>query len=228
MLLPPENGKPREYVWNVEKHAGRRVRIALIDSDARAGCHVVCSGFKIVTRDEINGREFAEVVRQLESKHKLRRLSRYTSTHFMAYSNANEADTEYRLYNCETIHAVFFKHFRKRGFDAAEPVEKMMVALFDTQTGFEAYLGQQLGSAVTGVYHTPTNRLVVYDYGTNSAFMAGASASRRKRRAPPAATSTARTASFVRADLSANIATTRTSAPSCTRWRINCRSTAVC
>jgi hypothetical protein len=49
----------------------------------------------------------------------------------------------------------------------------MMVALFDSQTGFEAYLGQKLSEAVTGVYHTPSNRLVVYDYATNRVFAEG-------------------------------------------------------
>jgi hypothetical protein len=172
-LLGAADGKAREYAWDVGRLAGRVVRIALVDDDARPGCHVVCSGFELLGRDEANAQEFAEAVRRLQARHKLRRMERYSSAHFLAYSNANEGDTEYRLYNCETIHAVFFKHFRRRGFDAAEPAEKMMVALFDSQAGFEAYLGQSLGAAVTGVYHPPTNRLVVYDYGTNSAFLAG-------------------------------------------------------
>jgi hypothetical protein len=170
VLLPAQKGELREYLWNVEKHAGRNVRIALIDADSRAGCHVICSGFRIVTRDEINAHQFAEAVRKLETAHKLRRMSRYTSDHFLAYSNADPAYTEYRLDNCETIHAEFFKHFRKRGFTVAAPTEKMMVVVFDTQTGFEAYLGQSLSAAVTGLYHPSSNRLVVYDYATNRAF----------------------------------------------------------
>jgi hypothetical protein len=172
-LLPGEKGKPREYAWNVEKHAGRVVRIALIDSDARPGCHVVCSGFEVVTRDEINDRAFAEAMQKLETRHTLRRMKRYTSDHFLAYSNANAGYTEYRLDNCETIHADFFKHFRKRGFAVAAPAEKMMVVLFDTQTGFEAYLGRSMPSAVTGIYHRTSNRLVVYDFATNRAFAEG-------------------------------------------------------
>jgi hypothetical protein len=171
-LLPPENGKPRDYLWNVEKYAGRRVRIALIDADRRPGCHVVCSGFQVVTRDEINSQQFAEAVRKLESTHKLRRMSRYTTDHFLAYSNADPGYTDYRLDNCEMLHAEFFKHFRKRGFTVAAPVEKMMVVLFDTQAGFEAYLGRSMSVAITGVYHPPSNRLVVYDFATNRAFAA--------------------------------------------------------
>jgi hypothetical protein len=172
-LLPAEKGRPREYLWNVEKHAGRRVRIALIDSDDRAGCHVVCSGFELVTRDDINAGQFAEAIRKLEAGHKLRRMVRYTSDHFLAYSNADAGYTEYRLDNCEMIHADFFKHFRKLGFAVMAPSEKMMVVVFDTQAGFEAYLGQSMPSAVTGIYHTQSNRLVVYDFATNRAFAEG-------------------------------------------------------
>jgi hypothetical protein len=47
-----------------------------------------------------------------------------------------------------------------------------MVAIFDSQTGFEAYLGGRASTAITGVYHLPTNRLVVYDFGQNRAFLA--------------------------------------------------------
>ncbi len=172
VLLPAAKGKPREYLWNVEKHAGRRVRHALIDADSRTGCHVLCSGFQIVTRDEINVHEFAEAIRKLQTEHKLRRMSRYTSDHFLAYSNADPAYTDYRLDNCETIHADFFKHFRKRGFAVAAPVEKMMVVVFDMQAGFEAYLGHPMPAAVTGIYHRASNRLVVYDFATNRAFAA--------------------------------------------------------
>jgi hypothetical protein len=169
-LLTAEKGKSREYMWNVEKHAGRSVRIALIDADSRRGCHVLCSGFQIVTRDDINAHQFAEVVRKLETTYKLRRMNRYTSDHFLAYSNADPTYTEYRLDNCETIHAEFFKHFRKRGFAVAAPVEKMMVVVFDTQAGFQAYLGRSMRVTVTGIYDPPSNRLVVYDYATNGAF----------------------------------------------------------
>ena len=51
-----------------------------------------------------------------------------------------------------------------------------MVAVFDSQAGFEAYLGRGMSSAILGIYHTPSNRLVVYDYARNRAFQ------ERKRR----------------------------------------------
>ena len=40
-----------------------------------------------------------------------------------------------------------------------------------TQAGFEAYVGQRLDASVTGLYHTKTNRLIVYDYGQNRSFV---------------------------------------------------------
>jgi hypothetical protein len=172
-LLPAEGGRLRSYSCDTSRHAGRRVRIALVDSDARPGCHVVASGFELVTGDDLNARDFSDVMRKLEKTHKLRRAVRYDSRHFMAMSNADVAQTEYRLYNCETIHALFFRHFRRRGFEAREPAERMMVAIFDSHQGMEAYLGEKVSQAITGVYNRRTNRLVVYDYATNPVFVAG-------------------------------------------------------
>jgi hypothetical protein len=80
---------------------------------------------------------------------------------------------EYRLSNCEVIHASFFSHFKKKGFSVREPPGKLMVAVFDSQAGFEAYLKQKTSSAVTGLYHPESNRLVVYDFAGNRAFLAG-------------------------------------------------------
>src|SRR5262249_54358486 len=82
-------------------------------------------------------------------------------------TNADDDYTEERLTNCETIYALFFEHFREKGFAVREPPGKMMVAVFDTQEGFEAYLGTRMPSAVTGIYHRGTNRLVVYDCASN-------------------------------------------------------------
>lgn len=172
-LLPPENRKLREYRFSVEPFAGRKMRLALVDSDERAGCYVIAAGFAVLTRDEINARQFAADMVKLQKSHGLAKFYRYDSKHFLALSNASAGDSEYRLYNCETIHSTFFEHFRKRGFAVKAPAEKMMVAIFNNQAGFDAYVGQSLGSAVTGLFHTPTNRLVVYDYATNKSFLEG-------------------------------------------------------
>jgi hypothetical protein len=172
-LLPPVKGKPREYRFDLGGHAGRRVRLALVDSDERPGCYLIAGGFRLATRDGSNARQFADDMRKLQQEHALPRLLRYDSKHFLALSNADPGYSEYRLYNCETIHGLFFEHFRKRGFPATPPAEKMMVAIFSTPEGFEAYLGQKMSASVTGVYHTPSNRLVVYDYGKNKFFLEG-------------------------------------------------------
>ena len=85
---------------------------ALGIGDDRPGCHVVCSGFGLLTRDDINSYQFREAIRDLERKKKLTLARLSFSKHFMACSNADEAYTEYRLDNCETLYADFFDHFR--------------------------------------------------------------------------------------------------------------------
>src|SRR5262249_1057658 len=139
----------------------------------RPRCYVVSTGFEFLTADDINARSFATVVRRLEKTKKLPRMLRYVSQHFMALSNAPAAQTEYRLYNCETLYSSFLSHFLKAGFRLEPPDEQLMMAVFSSQEGFESYMGRSLGSAITGLYHPATNRLLVYDYGTNKAFVEG-------------------------------------------------------
>ncbi len=170
-LLPFANGKPREYQWNVADLAGQTVRIAVVDEDDRPGCFVFCTGFRFVSRDEINGREFADTMRKLTRDHQLAPMARIDSKHFMAIGNADDEFIEERLCNCETLYDVFFDHFRKKGFTVRKPQGRLMVAVFDTQAGFEAYLGQKMSFSVRGIYHPQTNRLVVYDYGQNRDFL---------------------------------------------------------
>src|SRR5262249_5152126 len=62
---------------------------------------------------------------------------------------------------------VFQDYFRRKGFSLREPQAKLMVAMFDSPAGFNAYLGRNESSVVIGMYHPSTNRLVVYDYGQN-------------------------------------------------------------
>jgi hypothetical protein len=146
------------------------VRVALVDRDDRPGCHVECGGFRLVPADEINGQEFAAFMRRLEREHQLPPMARQDSKHFMAIGNPAEEYAAHRLHNCETLYAHFFEHFRRKGFAVRPPAEKLMVAVFDSQAGFEAYLGRGMSDAVLGIYHTPSNRLVVYDYARNRAF----------------------------------------------------------
>lgn len=172
-LLPPDGRRLREYRFDVAKLAGRRVRVALIDSDERPGCHVLAGGFAVATRDDRNSQEFAADMVKLQKTHGLAKMMRYETRHFLALSNAPAADSEYRLQSCEAIYAAFFDHFRKRGFETAPPAEKMLVAIFNTQAGYEALLGGSFGDGNTGVYNRLTNRLAVYDVGTNRSFVKG-------------------------------------------------------
>jgi hypothetical protein len=171
-LLPPQKGRAHEYQWAVHDYAGQTVRIVLLDEDDRPACHVFCRGFQVFSSDEVNGREFATLMNRLAQDGSVAAATRYDTKHFMAFSTANDLYTEHRLYNCETIYALFFSHFRRRGIPVREPTGRLMVAIFDSQTGIEGYLGYQLPSVVTGLYHPATNRLLVYDYGTNRALVA--------------------------------------------------------
>ena len=137
-LSGPSGGQLREYRWPLDAYAGKRVRIAVVDADGRAGCHVVTTGFRLVTRDELNGRKFAEDMRKISA-----RPLRSDSKHFMALGTASAADSEYRLANCEAIHALFFEHFRTRGFEARVPTDKLMVAILDTQERLRRLHGRE-------------------------------------------------------------------------------------
>jgi hypothetical protein len=173
VLLPPgDGGRQREYQWDVSRYAGQRVRIAVVDRDGRADCFVLCGGFRFLPRDESAAKEFAAFMLKLTREHKLGPMERFDSLHFTAITNALDDYTEDRLNNCETIYSLFFEHFRGKGFNVREPSGKLMVAAFDSQEGFEAYLGTRMPAAITGIYHRGTNRLVVYDYATNRNLLA--------------------------------------------------------
>ena len=169
-LLPPVKGKPREYVWNVEGFGGQTVRICAFDQDERPGCHVVCGGFTILSRDDHNGREFGDLMLRLCRENSLPPVTRFDSKRFLAVANADEPFVERQLLYCETLYDLFFDHFRAKRFGVREPAGRLMVAVFDTPVGFESYIGRRMPNAVTGIYHTPSNRLVVYDYAKNRSF----------------------------------------------------------
>jgi len=171
-LLPPVNGKPREYVWPVSNYVGQTLRLALVDDDKRPGCYLYCSGFTVVSNDEFEGREFGRFMVKLTKDHKLPPPARFDSKHFLALSNADDEFTELRLHNCELIYELFFDHFRRKGFRLREPAGKLMLAIFDSQAGFEAYLGHKMPPNVPGVYHLDSNRLLVYDFGASESFTA--------------------------------------------------------
>jgi hypothetical protein len=171
-LQTADRGRPREYVWHLDSLAGQTLRIALIDEDRRPGCHVWCSGFRLVDSDVFEPHDFTRFMLQLTHDQKLPPAARFDSEHFMALSNADDSFTELRLQNCELIYDLFYRHFRAKGFILHRPSHKLMVAIFDSPAGFDAYVGQKMPSGVAGLYHMGTNRLVVYDLGLNRAFLA--------------------------------------------------------
>jgi hypothetical protein len=171
-LQPPDRGRPREYVWNIAGLAGQTLRLALVDEDTRIGCHVWCSGFRIIPADVFEPRDFSRFMVRLAHDQKLPNPTRFDSEHFTALSTADDDFTTMRLNNCEVIYDLFFQHFRRKGFGLQRPPAKLMVAMFDSPAGFDAYIGQKMPDGIVGLYHLKTNRLVVYDLGLNRAFVA--------------------------------------------------------
>jgi hypothetical protein len=171
-VLPRCAGRAQEYRWDVSALTGLTVQIVIADCDARPGHYLFCSGFRVVAAPEDQTQAFARDMTRLVEDHHLAPTARYDSRHFMAMSNTDEHFTRLRLRNCELIYRVFFQHFRRKGFPLQEPSSHLMVAIFDTQAGFEAYLGHKMPAVITGMYHPLTNRFVVYDYAQNAQFLA--------------------------------------------------------
>jgi hypothetical protein len=145
----------------------------LIDHDARPGHHVYAAGFRLEGMQRFEDGDFAAFMIALQKKHNLPPLARYDSKRFTALSTAPEAFAVARLRNCEIFYNQFLDHFRDKGFQVHQPRQRLMLALFEGPAGFEAYLGRTMPASIAGIYHTPTNRLVLYDLGENRAFLAG-------------------------------------------------------
>jgi len=171
-LLPRWQGKPRDYSWDVGLYQGQTMQIVLIDRDDRPGHYLYAGSFRFEATQEFHDKDFANFMSELQEKHNLPAMARYESRRFAAISNASETFTIERLRNCELFYDQFLEHFRTRGFAVHQPRERLMIAIFDHPSGFEAYVGQKMPSTIAGVYHTPTNRLVLYDLKENRAFLA--------------------------------------------------------
>jgi hypothetical protein len=170
-ILTATKQRPQEYQWDLSPYRGKNVRIVLKDEDARPGGYLFCGGFHLVAGSAFEGLEFGQFMVRLAEKHDLAPMTRYDTKHFAAISNADETFSELHLRNCETIYTAFYDHFRDKGFQLTKPPNKLMVGVFDSQFGLEAYLAQKLPAAIAGLYDRQSNRLVVYDFGANSAFM---------------------------------------------------------
>jgi Protein of unknown function (DUF1570) len=161
-----------EYLWRVADYAGQGVRIVLFDEDDRPGCYLWCSGFRLIAQDEFESRDFVTFMTELTRKQHLVPVTRYDSPHFLALSNADEEFSEQRIRECELMYRLFYDHFRHKGFTLHEPAARLMLAMFNNQQGFEAYLGSKRSPFLTGLYHPDTNRFVLYDFGQNEAYRA--------------------------------------------------------
>lgn len=181
-LLPPNAGQPQEYIWRIGDYVGQYLRIVLIDEADQPDCHVVCSGFQIISNEEFERRDFSQFMVQLAERHHLAPMACYETRHFLAISNAEESFSQRRLGNCELLYTIFWDHFRAKGFSLREPPSKLMVAMFDSQAGFNAYLNRKESPLIIGMYHPLSNRFVVYDYGQNEVLLSVKSQAERQAR----------------------------------------------
>jgi hypothetical protein len=110
--------------------------------------------------------EFIATMQGLVKKHKMAPIARFDSKRFIAISNAEDGFTRERLKLCEVFHDAFLRHFQSKGFAVHPPEERMMIAIFANNDNFDAYFGRPM-TGIAGVYHTPANRLVLYDYAQN-------------------------------------------------------------
>jgi hypothetical protein len=131
-LVPRLQGRAREYNWDVSDYAGRRVQIVIGDLDSRPGCHVFCSGFRIVPRTDKDNRSFSSFMVRLTEACKMAPPVRYESRHFTALGSADDQFTRLRLNNCELIYQLFFEHFQRHGIVLHKPKARLMVAIFDS------------------------------------------------------------------------------------------------
>ncbi|HWY86851.1 MAG TPA: DUF1570 domain-containing protein [Gemmataceae bacterium] len=166
-LLGTWEGKPRDYAWDVSKLGGQRFQIVIVDQDDRPGSHVYCTGFHLQPAEESQDTDFAQYMVELQKKHNLAPMARFDSKRFSAYSNASEAFTALRLRQCEIFYDLFYNHFHKKGFAMHHPGQRLMLAVFDSPEGVDAYLGMKLSTGITGMYHPSTNRLLLYDLSEN-------------------------------------------------------------
>ena len=196
----PWLGKPRTYGWNVAAHGEKRAQIVLIDQDDRPGNHLFAGGFQFSLGTAVAASspapqpakvvrpiepDFAALMLALQTTHKLAPMSKFDSKRFTAISNAPSEFAKDRVRNCEVFYDLFLKHFQQKGFSVVAPKDRMMIAVFDSHAGFDAYFGQKMPAGIAGMYDTPSNRLVLYDLADNRALVADRDAAMKKLAAAP-------------------------------------------
>jgi len=179
-LLSSWEGKPRDYAWDVAALQGRLMQVVLIDRDERPGCHVVAAGFRFLKAEAFQDEDFVRTMVDLQKKHGLASVSRYSGKRFTALSNASEKFSTQSVRFCEIIYDLFYHHFERKGFALRPPSQMLMLAVFDGPDGFDAYMNRKMPAGITGIYHQGSNRLVIYDLRKNRALLKGRDAALKK------------------------------------------------
>lgn len=167
-LLSPWVGQPRHYYWDIAGYQGKRLQIVLIDDDDRPGHFVFAGGFQLNATTPFRSDDFTALMLRLQAEHQLAPMARYDGKRFTAISNAGQDFTTQRIKNCEIFHDHFLNHFRSKGFPVHAPAQRLMMAVFDSRQGVEAYFKSPIPAGVTGLYDIPSNRLVLFNYEENN------------------------------------------------------------
>lgn len=181
-ILPARRSELLEYKWEVASLAGKTVRIALIDDEPGDSAYLESTGFHFVASRSARDLVFEQQTLEAVRAKGIGGMRRMATRHFVAMSNAPEYFTEMRLGNCELLYTMFFDHFQRKGFALVAPQEKLQALVFDSQAAFDKFLGGRSSPLATGIYQLGSNRLVMYDFGTNAGFVASRQVARDRGR----------------------------------------------
>jgi hypothetical protein len=86
------------------------------------------------------------------------------TAHFIGLGDAPDAFRDRALGICESLAPDFLKHFRDKGFTLALPERRLTVITLKDDISYQAYSGQDPGTAIGGHYDLDANQLVMFDF----------------------------------------------------------------
>ena len=88
---------------------------------------------------------------------------------YLAIGDSPEAFRKKALQLCLGLARDFLKHFGDKGFRVEKPRGRMSLVVLSGRAEFTAYLGEDLGPDVAGIYDPDTNRLLLFDNRSGAA-----------------------------------------------------------
>jgi hypothetical protein len=107
-------------------------------------------------------REIKEIETRAE-KANLDQFRNQLTEHYLGIGNADPRWLADALKLCEGLYDDYLSHFRKKGFPANPPKQRLTVVALADPGSFAAFLGSTPDEAVGGEYDLDSNRLVIFD-----------------------------------------------------------------